>query len=216
MQLRHYLAIIRRFWPLVALLPLLAGALTLGAALARPTRYTATARLVVTQALPAGADPATLRDQWDGTEFLIDDLPQIVGSERFAQDAGAPPGSLSAETFHRTVTIHAAADTPDQATALAQAAVAALRANGLAYWGRNDATSKPGVNVAVIDEPAAAPDRSLRRIASDALLRAALGLAAGVGLAFLLHYLDTRLRSPGDVEEVLGLPVVGTIPREKL
>jgi capsular polysaccharide biosynthesis protein len=45
-------------------------------------------------------------------------------------------------------------------------------------------------------------------------VRTGLGLAAGIGLAFLLHYLDTRLRSRTDVEEWLGLPVVGTIPPE--
>jgi capsular polysaccharide biosynthesis protein len=227
MQLRRYLAILTRFWPLVALLPLAVGALALSAALTRPLRYTASARLMVTQALPPGLAPPNLRDQWDGTEFLIDDIPQVVGSELFAQDVSATQlardaglgesavlGGLSAETFHRTVTLRAVADRPEQATALALAAIETLRANGLKYWGRADAAEAPGVDVAVIDAPVAASDRSLRQIAANVALRAALGLAAGVGLAFLLHYLDTRLRSPHDVEELLGLPVVGTIPRE--
>jgi capsular polysaccharide biosynthesis protein len=227
MQLRRYLAILTRFWPLVALLPLVVGALTLSAALTRPLRYTATARLMVSQALPPGLAPPNLRDQWDGTEFLIDDIPQVVSSALFAQDVSATQiardaglgesaalGGLSAEIFHRTVTLRAVANRPEQANALALAAIETLRVNGLKYWGRSDASGESGIELAVIDAPVAASDRSLRQLATDVALRAGLGLAAGVGLAFLLHYLDTRLRSPRDVEELLGLPVVGTIPRE--
>ncbi len=45
------------------------------------------------------------------------------------------------------------------------------------------------------------------------LIRVGLGLVAGVGLAFLAHYLDPFLRRREDVE-ALGLSVVGTIPRK--
>jgi capsular polysaccharide biosynthesis protein len=34
----------------------------------------------------------------------------------------------------------------------------------------------------------------------------------GVGLAFLLEYLDDSWRSPEEVEQFLGLPNFGTIP----
>ena len=46
-----------------------------------------------------------------------------------------------------------------------------------------------------------------------ALIRIGLGLIAGIGLAFLAHYLDPVLRRREDVES-LGLPVVGAIPRK--
>ena len=38
------------------------------------------------------------------------------------------------------------------------------------------------------------------------------GLLGGVGLAFLLDYLDVSLRSAADVERRLELPVLGVIP----
>ncbi len=38
-----------------------------------------------------------------------------------------------------------------------------------------------------------------------------VGLMAGVGLAFLLEYLDNTLKSEQDIEKTLGLPVLGTI-----
>ncbi len=39
-----------------------------------------------------------------------------------------------------------------------------------------------------------------------------LGLLAGLGLAFLIDSLDRRFRSPDDIRNELGLPVVGHIP----
>ncbi|NTU85085.1 MAG: hypothetical protein HGA45_37950 [Chloroflexales bacterium] len=54
MQLREYLAILRRLWPVVALLPLIVGGLSLASALGRPPAYQATARLLVTQAPQPG------------------------------------------------------------------------------------------------------------------------------------------------------------------
>jgi capsular polysaccharide biosynthesis protein len=38
-----------------------------------------------------------------------------------------------------------------------------------------------------------------------------VGLMAGVGLAFLLEYMDTTIKTEQDIENVLGLPVLGTI-----
>lgn len=39
-----------------------------------------------------------------------------------------------------------------------------------------------------------------------------LGLMVSVGLIFLLEYLDNTVKSPEDVERLLGIPVIGTIP----
>lgn len=38
-----------------------------------------------------------------------------------------------------------------------------------------------------------------------------LGVMAGVGVAFLLEYLDTKVRTEQDVEEKIGLPLLGII-----
>jgi capsular polysaccharide biosynthesis protein len=45
-------------------------------------------------------------------------------------------------------------------------------------------------------------------------LRIALGLLVGVGLLFLLDYLDTSVRSRREVES-LGLRVIGEIPKDR-
>ena len=42
-------------------------------------------------------------------------------------------------------------------------------------------------------------------------IAAVIGLMIGVGIAFLLEYLDTTVKSESDVEELLGLPILGLI-----
>lgn len=230
MQLRDYLNIMRRFWPIILLLPLLVGGLSLGLALRRPPLYQATARLLVTVAPMAAAAPAPLPALDDGatwatTEYVLDDLPFVLQSAAFAEDvavamaavgypldAGAIRGSLSPEVTHRAVYLSGSAATPEMALALTRSAVATLQSGGLKYWGR---APEGGLQVAVLDPPvAAAPVAGLRDLAFDVGARTALALAAAVGMAFLLHALDDRLRSRAQAEEWAGAPVIGMIPKD--
>jgi capsular exopolysaccharide synthesis family protein len=41
-----------------------------------------------------------------------------------------------------------------------------------------------------------------------------LGLAAGIGLAYFIEYLDMSIKTVDDVERFLGLPVIGVIPQK--
>ncbi|MDE5053934.1 Wzz/FepE/Etk N-terminal domain-containing protein [Niallia taxi] len=44
------------------------------------------------------------------------------------------------------------------------------------------------------------------------VIGAVVGLFIGVGLAFLLEYLDNTVKTEQDIEKLLGLPVLGAIP----
>lgn len=230
MQLRAYLRILRRFWPLILLLPLLAGGLSLAAEIGRPARYRASERLMISRSLIDTGRDASLPDfndsySWTTTEFILDDLPLVVSSAAFAQDvraaaaaasgadldAGAIQAGLSVEVLHRSAYLSAVADTPEQAMAVLAGAVAALKSNGLSYWGRGQG----GLDVAILD-PAmpAGTVGGLRAALADAALRAALGLAVAVGLALLVHYLDDRLRDPEQAEQWVGARVLAVIPKE--
>ena len=39
-----------------------------------------------------------------------------------------------------------------------------------------------------------------------------IGLMTGLGIIFLIEYLDNTIKTPEDIEKHLGLPVIGTIP----
>lgn len=67
-------------------------------------------------------------------------------------------------------------------------------------------------NVAVVD-PALVPTEPVRpRKAMNVAVAFVLGAMAAVGLAFLLEFLDTSVRTPEDVQRHLGLPVLASIP----
>jgi capsular polysaccharide biosynthesis protein len=62
-----------------------------------------------------------------------------------------------------------------------------------------------------IDQAVAKPDTGGRLAAI--LTAGALALFAGIGMVFLLEYLDTAVREPEVAEEIVGAPVIGVIPR---
>jgi succinoglycan biosynthesis transport protein ExoP len=67
-------------------------------------------------------------------------------------------------------------------------------------------------NIRVV-EPATRPTFPIRpRTRLIWMLSAICGLALGVGVAFLADSLDNRVRSPEDIERVLGVPIVGVVP----
>lgn len=43
-------------------------------------------------------------------------------------------------------------------------------------------------------------------------IAAVVGLMLGVGIAFLLEYLDTTIKDQQDIEDILGIPLIGVIP----
>jgi polysaccharide biosynthesis transport protein len=67
-------------------------------------------------------------------------------------------------------------------------------------------------NVRVV-EPATVPTFPIRpKTQLIRILSAIFGLALGVGVAFLAESLDRRVRSPEDIERVLGVPILGVVP----
>ena len=229
MQLHAYLAILRRAWLVLLLLPLVVGGFSMAFALARPPVYQATTRLLITVAprsgpttpLPALDDGAT----WTATEYILDDLPFVLTSATFAEDVRATlaaegyqtepaviQAALSLEVTHRAVYLTATADEPGFTAALLPSAVIALQQGGLKYWGR---AASGGLAVVVLDPPGAALRLgSVRDLAREVGVRVVLAFAAGIGLAFLAYYLDDRLRSSRQAEAWLGARVLGVIPKE--
>lgn len=67
-------------------------------------------------------------------------------------------------------------------------------------------------NVSLIDE-AAVPDNPVSpRVGLNIAVAMVLGFMVAVGLALLQHYLDQTFKTTEEVENLLGLTVLGTIP----
>jgi capsular exopolysaccharide synthesis family protein len=65
-------------------------------------------------------------------------------------------------------------------------------------------------------EPATTPKNPISpKPVQSALLYAAVGLVVTAGIAFLIEYLDDTVKTPDDVKNTLGLPVVGLVAELK-
>lgn len=71
----------------------------------------------------------------------------------------------------------------------------------------------PSENVQVMDQ-AQMPLHPIKpQKALNLVIAFVMGLMVSVGVAFLLEYLDTTIKTEKDIENYLGLSVIGTIPR---
>lgn len=67
-------------------------------------------------------------------------------------------------------------------------------------------------NVQILDEALLPSNPSSPKVALNTAIAFVLGIMISVGLAFLLEFLDNTIKTEEDVEEIIGLPVIGTIP----
>jgi len=68
-------------------------------------------------------------------------------------------------------------------------------------------------NVFIVDKATLPGGPSSPNLSRSLVMALLFGLAAGIGVAFLLERLDDTLRSPEDVERVLGYATLGVIPK---
>lgn len=67
-------------------------------------------------------------------------------------------------------------------------------------------------NIRVVDSAEVPKSPAKPRVFLNLTLGLILGLASGVGLAFLQEYLDNTLKTPDDVEQLLSLASLGVLP----
>jgi len=67
----------------------------------------------------------------------------------------------------------------------------------------------------VVTPPVTHRANSVVGLISEIGLRTLIGLILGIGLAFLLDYLDPSVRSRDEAEDLLRLPILGEIPHSR-
>jgi capsular polysaccharide biosynthesis protein len=228
MELREYWDILRRRWWIPVSLMLIVGVLSF--LQTRPwserlSSWSASERLLVGVMPAAGADVAAYDPRYYGwltSEYLVDDFTEVVRSGLFAQNVSQrleaenvqlPPGVIqgSAATgkLHRIITLSFKWPDQEGATAIAQAAAEELTENASEYF---EQLGTQGAGVTLIDGPTISEVGPSTRDRLQLPLRMLLAFLVGVGLVFLLEYLDTSVRDEKGLEE-LGLSPLGRIPK---
>lgn len=230
MELRHYWNVIWRRWPVVLALPLLVALGSLGLVFGRPASYTAEARvqLVLVPQQGNAGDFFRYDDYYNflATEYTVDDLVEVLSGNVFTEDVArtlqgpgfnhplgveAIRGSLEVTRKHRVLHIAASSGQREWAVWIAQAAIKTLQDDPVKYFSRGDAPLKLNAVPLVIEQPLVAKGNRVRGLL-NAALQTLVAFFAGLGLAFLLDYLDDSLRGADAVRESLGLPVLAQLP----
>lgn len=225
MELKEYGRLLRRRWWLVVVPIVIVLLVSLPKALTpKAPTYQASMRFAVGVAPEPRAGSYYTYDRyytWLASEYLVDDLAEVVKSHSFARivseelaglgiqvPVGAIRGSTQAGKLHRILTVDIVWGQEGELRDIANAAVKALQehsADFLAQLGSENA------QVSLIDPPTIFPVGASLKERLDLPIRLFLALVAGVALAFLCDYLDDSVRERQEVETI-GLTVLGEIP----
>jgi capsular polysaccharide biosynthesis protein len=227
MELREYWTVIRRRW----WIPVLLVAIVVVAWLAMNRPWTPQPPTYgISLSFSVGIRPAEAVDGEENyyvaltSEYLIDDLSEVVRGSEFAaavsdrlaaQGVSVPAGTIQgiAQTgdLHRILQVSLSWSDVEQLSAIADAIIATLEEDVDRFMPRLFAQN--GAAYLVNRGNVTPLGRSLTS-RLDLPIRLILALVVGLAICFLLHYLDTRIREPLDLEN-MELTVLGQIPRHR-
>ena len=230
MEFREYGQIVWRRRRLITPLVVVTFIASLIFNLVIPPIYRTEITVYIQAIIPAQVPGATSyypQDYWQTlySEYLTDDLGVIIKTQDFADKLARRIESRYAERLetkdiieafqtrklHRALIITITTGKEALTRHLAEAADDVLRTEGAAYFTRD---GRQPVIVNVIDPPRDPKAPSIIRRFLDVIIQAAVAFVAGVGLAFVLHYLDNRIQDADDATRTLGSPVLGVIPSD--
>ena len=223
MEMRAYVKILLRRWWLVVV-PVAVVVVYVVATYAPPaTTYQAVMRF------SAGTEPAGLSLDYDryypwlASEYVANGLADVAETGAFAQAvaarlegkghrvlSGAIQGAIVTDNAQSILVVYLTWPDAEQIIPVAEAVADELIANSAAYYPQLE-NLEPAVRL--LDDPVPMPlPPSLRAQLTGPVIKVGLALFAGVGLAFLWHYLDPTVHEAEELED-LGWEVVARIPR---
>lgn len=219
MTLLELLQIIRKHLKLCIVLPIIfALATAVFSFVALANTYTASVSMYVLANSSETQANTTLSTDLSASQMLTNDVSQLIQSERVLNQTADQLGMSESElagydvevtssTTTRLITIEVTGDTPNSAAAIA---------NGLANTTNTVAQEIMDIEaVNVIDQAAvptspSGPPRTL--YVAVAFLA---GIFVAVAIVVVMDMVNTRIRKPEEIEELLEIPVIGKIPTIK-
>lgn len=220
MTLLELFQLLRKHLKLVIALPI-ACALAMGAFsfVMMGNTYTASVSMYVLSQSAQGENSAAIQyNDLSASQMLTNDVAQLIESERVVQQTAKDLGmsvdelesskiEVTNSTTTRLITIAVTSDSPQSAAAVA---------NGVARTTNSVAQEIMAVEaVNLIDEAEVpqAPSGPPRLMYTAVAFLA--GIFIAVAIVVVMDMVNTRIRKPEEIEELLGVPVIGRIPTIK-
>jgi capsular polysaccharide biosynthesis protein len=231
MELREYWSIIRRHWWLPAAVTVVALLASTVVGIRGASAYKTDMRLAVST-IPV-QDPNAER-YFDPTyysnldsEYLADDMSEFMTSRAFADEVhrelatSSTPTDVDIETImtatrtkktHRFIDITITTPTFEDGSAIAGSISRILKdPSHVAQY--LTALTAYRTQMEIVTPPVTHRANTLFGLISEIGLRTLIGLLVGIGLAFLVDYVDPSVRTREEAERVLQMPVLAEIPR---
>jgi capsular polysaccharide biosynthesis protein len=223
LTLKEFLQILwKRAW-IIVLVALVSVGTALGASLLQTPVYEASAKLLLGQKQDEDQLPSNLMGEVEGLQQLTHTMVEAVDSRPVAEETIQRQGlQMDPQNLLDNLTVEQLEDTqflllsysdtdPERAREIVNA-VSDVSSNKIA-----EANASPSDITVMVWEYAAVPRAPISPDpVRNGLLALGLGLMLGVGLAFLLEYMDDHWRSPKEVEQVSGVPTLGIVPELKV
>ena len=216
MTLLELLKLLRKHLKLVIVLPVLCAAATAAVAwLVLPNSYTSsTSMYVLTRANESNS--ALTNSDLSASQMLTNDVAKLIKSDRIESDTADKLQmknldgykiAVSSETTTRVITVSVTGKS---------AQTAAIVANGLAETTDSVAREVMDIkSINVIDKAVEASTPSGPPRAMYTAVAFLAGIFLAIAIVVVMDMLNTRVRSADELEELLGVPVIGRIPTIK-
>ena len=217
-DLREYLSIIKKKWFIMAILCVVcvAASTVYSFFIAKPV-YQAETTLIVKTEKTEGTNTVT-SDQIKTTQQLAVTYGEIIKSRKVLDDViknldldesyGQLSGKISVSTVSDTQIIKVSVQDTNKSNA-------AKIANEIPKVFTKEAIRIADANgVEVIDKAQTPVNPVSPNKKMNILIAGVLGVMIGLFIIFIIEFLNTKIKTPQDIEKELGLPLLGVIPEE--
>lgn len=218
MTLLELLQLMRKHLKLVILLPIVC-ALAMGVysyAFMANTYTASTSMYVLAKQTSANSDNAANYSNLNASQMLANDVFTLLKSDRIAADTvknlhldslKGYSTKVTSETTSRVITLSVTGSDPDTSAAIANEMASNVSKVAQQVM---DVQSVNVIDQAVSPSSPSGPNRSM--YIAVALLA---GLFIAIAIVVVSDMLNTKVRNADEVEELLGLPVIGRMPAVK-
>lgn len=216
MTLLELFQLLKNHLKLVIALPIIFALVTaVGSWIFLANTYTANVSMYVLANSSETQSNTSLSTDLSASQMITNDVSELIQSERVLNQAANQLGMSESElkgydievtssTTTRLITISVTGDTPNSAAAIA---------NGIADTTNSVAQEIMNIEaVNVIDqaEVPTSPSGPSRTMYTAVAFLA--GIFVAVAIVVLMDMINTRIRKPEEIEELLDIPVIGRIP----